>query len=415
MNAFRSIAVTASLVFCLLTPATADVVTDWNEIAIRATETAGLPPPPQTRIMAMVHAAIYDALNNIERRHATYAIDLPAPAGASAEAAVAAAAHGILTALLPQQRASLDGALNASLSKITETPSRADGITFGKEVAARLFELRKADGVSAKVGYTVREGATAYQLTPPMYAQPVLPLWGGMKPFLLRSATQFEVPGPPAPGSKEFARDFNEVKSIGGRGSTTRTNEQTATAIFWAGSEIPPLNVIARSMAAARKNTLMDNARLFAYLNMAMADSLIAGFEVKYRFNHWRPVTAIRNVNSAQDALLIADPKWEPLLVTPPHPEYPSAHCLATGAAEVVLRQFFGTEAINLSLVLPLSLGVERRYTSLSQLVKEMEDARVWGGIHFRAADEHGTHLGRQIGEFGLRQFLRPVADGTVR
>ncbi len=411
MNVFKAIAAATSLAFCLLSPARADMVTDWNDIAIRATDMAGLPPPPQTRAMAMVHAAIYDAVNAVERRHAPYAVDLPAPAGTSAEAAVAAAAHGILTGLFPLQRASLDGSLNTALSKIAEGSARTEGIALGKEVATRIFDLRKGDGVGAKVSYALREGPGAYQVTPPMNAQPVIPQWGGVKPFLLRSAVQFDVPGPPAPGSAEFMRDFNEVKSFGGRGSTTRTNEQTATAIFWAGSEIPPLNAIARSMAAARKNTLIDNARLFAYLNMAMADSLIAGFEVKYRFNHWRPVTAIRNAAQLQNLALTADAKWEPLLVTPPHPEYPSAHCLATGAAEVVLRQFFGTDAINTALVLPAPLGVERRYTSLAQLVKEMEDARVWGGIHFRTADEHGTHLGKRIAEFAMRQFLRPAAE----
>jgi len=243
-----------------------------------------------------------------------------------------------------------------------------------------------------------------------MNAQPVLPHWGVVKPFMLRSATQFPLPGPPAPGSAEFVRDFAEVKAIGGRTSTTRTNEQTATAISWAGSEIPPLNAIARSAALARKNGLMDNVRLFAYLNMAMADALIAGFEAKYRFNNFRPITAIRGAAASQSPSAMAEAQWAPLIVSPPHPEYPSAHCLATGAAGTVLCTLFGTDALSATQILPAPLGVERRYTSVTQLIKEMEDARVWGGIHFRSADEHGTQLGRQIAEFSMQRFLLPVA-----
>ena len=412
MNAPKTLLTTIGFAFSCLSPisANADAVTDWNIIAIQATETAGLPPPPQTRAMAMVHAAIYDTLNNVQRRHAIYAIELPAPSGALPDAAVASAAHGVLAALFPSQKVVLDAALSASLSKMTEGQSRTDGVAHGKEIASRLFELRKSDGVAGRVTYALREGPGVYRLTPPMNAQPVLPHWGGVKPFMLKSAAQFEMPGLPAPDSAQFARDFNEVKALGAKGSTVRSNEQTMIAIAWAGSEIPPLNAIARSTSAAHKLSLHDNARLFAYLNMGMADSLIAGFEIKYRTNGWRPVTAIRDAASLQNPALAADRAWEPLLVTPPHPEYISAHCLATGVAVVVMRQYFKTDSIDAALVLPVSLGVERRYTSLSQLAKEMEDARVWGGIHFRTSDERGTQLGGRIAEFAMQQFLQPVS-----
>jgi len=241
---------------------------------------------------------------------------------------------------------------------------------------------------------------------------PVLPHWPQVKPFVLTSPSQFALPGPPPLDSPAFIRNFNEVKDVGGRLSTTRTNEQTATAIFWAGSEIPPLNAIARALAAAKKTSVSDNARLFAYLNMAMADSLIAGFDVKYRVNFWRPITAIRNGAALGNSALTADPGWEPLLVTPPHPEYPSAHALATGAAAEVLTGFLGSDRVELALVQP-PLGVHRRWESLPQIVKEMEDARVWGGIHFRFSDEHGTQLGRRIGVYALQNILRPTGPAS--
>lgn len=278
---------------------------------------------------------------------------------------------------------------------------------MGREVAEKLFALRKSDGWDGKASYSFGSGSGVYQATPPMNAQPVLPHWRNVKPFMLKSATQFEFAGPPNPASAAFAKDFNEVKALGARTSAQRTNEQTAVAIHWAGSEIPPMNAVARAASTARGLNVADNARLFAYLNMAMADALIASFETKYAFNAWRPVTAIRNAATAGNGGIQADAAWEPMMVTPPHPEYPSAHSIAVGAAEVVLQRFFG-DKVSASYVYP-PLGVLRRWEGLSQISKEVEDARVWGGIHFRTAVEHGTQVGRKIGEYALKAHLQPV------
>jgi hypothetical protein len=415
MNILRALAAatcTTCVVFSASVPA--DVVTDWNQTAVKATEVAGLPPPPQSRALAIVHAAIYDAINAIDRRHAVYAIDMKAPTGASMEASVAAAGHGILTRLFPGQQATLDAALSTSLAPIADGDVKNQGLEVGREVAAKLFELRKTDGATAKGEYNFGIGPGVYQKTPPMNALPVLPHWRYVKPFVLTSATQFSPPGPPAPGSAAFAKDFNEVKKLGTRKSKSRTSEQTAIALFWAGSEIPPLNTVARAMSSSKNLGVVENARLFAYLNMAIADSLIAGFEAKYKFNAWRPITAIRGATSTGNRALVADANWEPLMVTPPHPEYPSAHCLATGAAAEVLVGFFGTDKVQVSLVQP-PLGFHRVYQSIPEIVKEMEDARVWGGIHFRSADVHGTRLGRQVGGHALQNFLQPVSLPAAR
>ncbi|MEO8186700.1 MAG: vanadium-dependent haloperoxidase [Burkholderiaceae bacterium] len=413
MNTLRLVAVaTCALQLALAPTARADVVTDWNQTAMQAAEAARLPPPPHTRVMAMVHAAIYDAVNAIDRRHIVYAVDVKAMSSASIEAAAAAAANGILTRVFPAQQMTLDAALAASLAQVADGDAKVQGVAIGREVAAKIFEMRKDDGANQKAQYSISSGPGVYQLTPPMNAQPVLPHWRSVRPFFLKSASQFAMEGPPAPNSAAFAADLDEVLQIGGRNSTKRTNEQTATALFWAVSEVPPLNALARRGAAEKNLSVADNARLFAYLNMAMADALIAGFEAKYKYNHWRPMTAIRapKLTGAQSAA--ADSSWEPMLVTPPHPEYPSAHCLATGAAAQVLVAFLGTDKIQIALTQPIPLGVHRSFTTVSQIVKEMEDSRVWGGIHFRTANEHGTRLGRQVGEYGMQTYLQPV--GTV-
>lgn len=387
--------------------ARADVVTDWNETAVRATEIAGAPVPVQMRMMAIVHAAIFDAVNAIEGKYASYAIEVAAAPGASAEAAAAAAAHGILERLFPPQKAMTDVALARSVKEIADGPAKTEGLRVGREVAERLFALRKDDGSAAQASYDFGKGAGVYQATPPMNMKPVLPHWRNVKPFVLTSAKQFPMAGPPPVVSAAFAKDFDEVKRLGSKNSTERTSEQTAIAIHWAGSEVPPLNAVARAVSAAKKLNLIDNARFFALLSMAMADSLIAGFEVKYELNYWRPVTAIRNAGLANNPAISADPAWESLIVTPPHPDYPSGHALGAGAAVAVLQAIFGSDTFPATYVYP-PLGVLRRWESFSQIAKEVEDARVWGGIHFRTADEHGTQLGRQVAEFALKTRLLP-------
>jgi hypothetical protein len=397
----------ASIILGAAPAARADVVTDWNQTAVRATEIAGAPVPAQTRMMAIVHAAIFDAVNAIEGKYASYAVEVSVTRSASAEAAAAAAAHGILERLFPVQKAMIDIALANSLKEIADGPARAEGMRVGREVAERLFALRKDDGSTGQTSYEFGKGAGAYQATPPMNMKPILPHWGKIKPFVLASATQFPMAAPHPLDSAVFARDLDEVRRMGSKTSTERTSEQTAIAIHWAGSEVPPLNAVARAASAAKNLSLSDNARFFALFTMAMADALIAGFEAKYRYNFWRPITAIRSGGLSSNSPMSADPTWEPLIVTPPHPDYPSGHCLGAGAAVAVLQAMFGDDNFSASFVYP-PLGVLRRWESFSQIAKEVEDARVWGGIHFRTADQHGTQLGRQVGEFALKTLLQP-------
>ena len=395
-----------SIILGMAHAARADVVTDWNQTAVRATEIAGAPVPVQARVMAIVHGAIFDAVNAVVGKYTVYAVDVKAAPTASAEAAAAAAAHGILEGLYPQQKPITDAALASSLAQIPDGPAKTDGIRLGQEVAEKLSALRKDDGSAAKQSYSFGRGPGVYQATPPMNANPILPQWRYVKPFIITSTKQFSFVGPPAITSAAFAKDFNEIERLGSRTSTERTNEQTAIAIHWAGSEVPPLNAVARA-AAAKGLNVVDTARLFALLNMAMADSLIVGFEAKYAFNFWRPITAIRNAESAKNPEIAADLSWESLLVTPPHQEYPAAHCLSAGAAVAVLRDVLGGDKLAASYVYP-PLGVLRQWDGLSQIATEVENARVWGGIHYRTSVEHGTQAGQEIAEFALKTQMRP-------
>jgi hypothetical protein len=385
-------------------PARADAVTEWNVIALNAT---ALPPNSilQSRALAIVHAAIYDAVRAVEPTRGAYAVEIGAPAGTSIEAAVVAAAHAALVRVARAQRSMLDAALNLSLAKIADGHGKTDGIALGTQIAERIVALRASDGAAAQATFAPRPGVGLYQPTPPQSLPAILPQWGAVTPFVLRSRTGLDFKGAPAAGSAQFARDFAEVRSVGARDSLTRTADQTAAAIFWTVQTAVPWHAAARAASAARGLSLADNARLFALLSLATADSQIVAFNEKYERPHWRPITAIRAAVDLNVPDLRGDAGWEPLLVTPPHPEYPSAHAVFSGAAEAVLRGFFRGDAVEVSVTAPGPFGVTRTFRSFSALSAEVEDARVWGGIHFRSADVDGAEVGRRIGERALREF----------
>jgi hypothetical protein len=297
--------------------------------------------------------------------------------------------------------------LNAALAKIADGQGKTEGIRIGTQVAEKLVALRSADKSDAAVTFTPQPGPGLYQLTPPQFMPAILPQWGGVTPFVLRDRSGLAFKGPPAFASAEFARDFDEVKSVGARNSTTRTADQTAAAIFWVAQTGVPWFAAARAHSAAKSLSVSDNARLFALLAMATADSQIVGFDEKYKRPHWRPVTAIRAATELNVPTLKGDPAWEPLLVTPPQPDYPSAHAIFSGAAEAMLRSFFGGDEINVSVTFPGPFGVTRSYRKFSEMTEEVDNARVWGGIHFRSADRDGSEVGRKIGAIVVRDFAK--------
>jgi hypothetical protein len=385
--------------------ARADVVTDWNAVA------ANLPiaaPPVQARVMAAMHGAVFDAINSIDPQHTPYRFAVQAPAGASKEAAAAAAAHAVLSGMAPPQRPAFDAELAASLGKIPDGQAKTDGVAVGKAVAEKMLAWRAADGFSAKASDNPGTAPGVWQRTPPAMAPGALPQLGAVTPFVLKSADQFPAKPRPALSSAEFARDFNEIKNLGGRNGGKRTADQTAVALFWSGNEVPMLNAAVRAAAQGRSLSVNDHARLFALLHMAGADATIALFKIKYAQNYWRPITAIRNAAGTGNGKLIADPSWEPLLVTPAHPEFPSGHATVTGAMAQVAREFLGSDEIKFSYVAPHGLGTMRSYASFTQIEKEMEDARVWAGIHFRSTDVESIELGRKIGAYAVASHMRP-------
>jgi hypothetical protein len=252
-----------------------------------------------------------------------------------------------------------------------------------------------------------------YQLTLPAFAPAALPHWGGVTPFLLKSADQVPLAGPPALQSATFATDQNEVQTLGAKPSATRTRDQTDAARLWIASTPVTDNDTARQLSTQKGLSVVENARLFALLNMAGADAYIACWQAKYRYTYWRPVTAIRDADRAGNGGITTDPTWEPLLPTPAHPEYPSGRTAYTSATARVLQEFLGDQ-VSVSLTNP-AVKVTRTYHSLGAMVQEVENARVWGGIHYRTAVAHGSELGRTVAEYGLKHHLRPVSTAAGR
>ena len=330
---------------------TADMVLQWNEVMRDTVRTAATSATYATRIMAITHAAMYDSVNALDRTHEPYLVDVLAHPKASREAAVAAAAHRALIALYPApaQVAVFDAKLAASLATIPDGKAEDDGVALGQSVADQILALRQNDGSGNVLPPYL--GGTApgqWRPTPSAFAPGREPHWRGVTPFALTSADQFRPDAPPALDSAEYAAAFNEVKELGSATSATRTADQTAMALYWnngAGTATPPghMNLLAQIVAEQQGNTLEENARLFAELNIAMADALISTWDAKYEYSFWRPVTAIRETPG--------NATWTPLISTPAHPSYTSAHSTVSGAAAVVLADFFGTD--NIAFTLP--------------------------------------------------------------
>jgi hypothetical protein len=385
---------------------------------------------------AMTHVAIHDALNAIDRRSLPYAFDGAAGPLASPDAAVATAARNVLVTLLAQLPdppvpqacrdagvASVEADYAAALAAIPDGPAKTQGVEVGAAAADAILALRSDDGSDTLLvdpAYPQGTEPGEYQFTP---GTPFAfaPGWGDVTPFVLRSSTQFP-PGPPyALTGKKYAADFNEVKRLGGDGTTTpseRTTEQTEIALFWVESSPLAWNRIARTVSAGEGLDLWENARLFGLLNMALADGYVGTFETKYELNFWRPVTAIRAADTDGNPNTDVDTTWAPLVTTPPIPEHDSGHSVEGGAAAQVLRRFFGTDAIsfeNCSMTLPAGSTctdvspVSRSYTSFTQAAAENGLSRILVGFHFRNAVDQGIQHGTRIGDRAFRLFLRPV------
>lgn len=400
------VAVTATIL-SLGSVASADIVTDWNIAALYAIRANRSSPPVASRALAILHVSIYDAVNGISRRYEPYAVPSGVPAGASIEAAASAAAHRVLIRLFPASAIVFDELHAAMLAAIADGQRKDKGLIWGEYVADQIVALRAHDGSDAVIAAPGGSGPGVWQPTPPQFAPYLLPQWGFVTPFAMPAADAFRPPGPPSLNSADYLADLEEVRRLGAAVGSTRTADQSQIAGFWAdgaGTETPPghWNSIAREVSANEGNTLEENARLFALLNVAMADSAICAWDAKYTYNFWRPVTAIR---------ASSDPAWSSFIPTPPFPDYVSGHSAFSGAAATVLAMFYGTDSIDFTIGSDALPGVDRSFDSFSAAASEAALSRLYGGIHFRSANEDGLRAGMAIGEWAMVHILQPKGN----
>jgi hypothetical protein len=404
MKAFRNLLAAAAVFLPAI--AQADAVLDWNETGVASVLAARQSPPEGARVMAMMHVAMFNAVNAIERRYTTYGFEAGAPAGASPNAAAAAAARSVLVGLFPDQRQAVDKAYAASLARLSGERGIEAGVALGERAGNDCLAMRGKDGVGM---VNVYRPIT----TPGVYIPTALTAshdWREVKPWVMKSPSQFRPEPPPALTSATWTRDYNEIKEIGASNSAKRTPEQTEVARFWTAVGVVTWNPIVRSLATSKPRSLVENARLFALVNMAASDAFVAVFDGKYAFNFWRPVTAIRNGDIDGNDATAPDAAWLPFVDTPMHPEYPCAHCISAAAVGAVLEAEFGTGRVPAtSMTSPTAPGAMRRFERIADYVKEVDNARIWGGIHYRNSTEVGERMGREIGRLVVASVLVPA------
>jgi PAP2 superfamily len=397
------IAALVSLLLALVTPAWADVATDANAKAAEiASRLAGT--PPAVRAMAFVQVSVFEAVNAITGRYPSSRVNITPPPGASVDAAVAASTRTVLLKLVPTQQAAIEADYQAALKSLPDSAAKAGGIAVGEQAAAAC--LAREDGMG--VPDTYRPHATAGVYVPTLL--PAVPNWGKRKPWVMSGGDQFR-PGPP-PGltSETWARDYNEIKAIGGKNSVQRSPEQTAIAKFWEATAPAVYWPVVRSVAATPGRDVTENARLLAVAAMAMDDGLVAVFDAKYTYNFWRPVTAIRNGDLDSNDATERDPSWTPFIDTPMHPEYPCAHCIVSASLGAVLEaELAGRPSPKLSSTSSTAGGVERTWSSVDEFVREVAVARIYDGVHYRNSTQVGSAMGKKIGELAVKSFPKPI------
>jgi VCPO second helical-bundle domain len=373
-------------------------VTYWDGLASQAFTAALTPPPDGAVISAYVGIAVYDSVMAIEGGYEPFAVDVDAPAGASPEAAVVAAAHAILVHYLPdQQQTILDPAYDQSLGTIPDGQAKEDGVETGAYVARVFIRQRADDGFRVPVEYVPPDPPIPGVWIPTAQSPPLGTYMPNMTPFSLRRSSQFRPGGPPRLSSRQWAREYNEVKEIGSRTSSTRTAEQTLAARFWGEPPIQQAHSSYRKFVTDHGLDIVDASRFMAMTTVVAADALIACFDAKYHYVFWRPITAIRAGDTDGNPDTVADPNWLPLLpATPNHPEYPSAHSCLTPSVGRVIAKFLGTREIDFTIPSLTGLG-DRHYDRVSDLEYEVTNARIWGGIHYRTSVEEGVRLGTKV------------------
>jgi len=387
--------------------ARADVIVDWN-VRANATMVAEGPkaagnPFAMARTLTIMHVAMSDAINACDPTMTSYLADLPKQPDASVLAAAHAAARTVLVALYPRQVDQIDPLYLSALAALPDDVAKVSGVRIGIQIARMMLAKREDDGVFDSTD-TYRPATS-----PGTYVPTGLPVASNVairKPFSMREHSQFRPGPPPSLHSALWARDVNETNEWGAANSARRDAAQTETARFWEQLGPPAWNQVARALSTNKPLSLAESARGFALLNLAMFDSYVAVFDAKYHYHFWRPITAIRNGDLDDNSLTQRDASWKPLIDTPPHPEYPCAHCAADGAAGIVLRSVYGAGPVPFTVTFAAMPGVERNYTSIQQMQNDISMARIWGGVHFRNSNEVGAALGTKVGAYVLGTTL---------
>jgi hypothetical protein len=399
-----------------------NAVIDWDAIAVTTVTTGNPILSPGSNFgggagiyLAYVHVAMYNAVNAIDHRFQSYGPDIPAPAGASPDAAAIAAAYNTLLYYFPDHAVSLANQYTASLAVIPDGAAKTNGIQVGEAAANAIITMRLSDGRGANVPYTYPSVPTpgVWIPTPPGFLSPQTPWVGQMVPFTMSTASQF-LPDEPPPDltSQEWADDYNQVKILGAVNSTVRTPQQTEIALFWTESTAKQYPRLFRALAVGHALGISDTARLFAIMWTAHADSFIGCMNAKYHFSFWRPVTAIQNGGIDGNPATIADPTWMPLGITPNHPEYPAAHGCITGAMAETLKGYFGTPNLNFTVSsTAFSPPHVHTFTSTKDLEQQVEDARIYAGFHYHHSVVQGIVLGQKVADQVLVNFFQPITS----
>jgi hypothetical protein len=390
-------------------PARADALITWNTIMMRSVVTAGGQSPPASFVYgAYVQAAVYNAVVAIEGGYQPYKSNLTASPDASVDAAVATAAHYVLLYYFPLQQANLDADYSTFMAGIPDGTAKSAGTQLGSEAAAELITLRHGDGLNADTGLTMPTPTPGvWQL--PTGVNPLVPWLSMLRPFMLESPDQFRPGPPPDLSSDEWAKEYNEVLVYGRRDSLVRTPEQTATARFWTAHPLLQYNLAYQQLVLSRGLNALEAARLMAMGNIVGADALVACFDAKYHYLFWRPAFAIPQGDTDGNPDTVGDPTFLPLIGTPPHPEYPSAHGCETGAQAEVFAEFLGTQHIDVDIPSAVVGVPAHHFTTANDLKQEIIDARVWGGIHYRGSDTVGANVGRKVAHWTLKQYFVPT------
>src|SRR5215469_9758785 len=390
-----------------MTAAVGNVVTDWDEKAVGIVQIGMVPPPPTAfRTMAILHTEMFDSVNSIERRYNPYMVRLPSAPDTSKEAAAAAAAAAVLVKLAPDAAADVQSTLTSYLATLPDGEAKSDGVKLGQEVAAKILEAREKDGALVADAYRPRTRPGVYIPTPITVGSQ----FPNVTPFALASPSQFRAKPPPSLKSAEWARDYNEIKDLGAKNSTKRTARQTEDARFWLLVGPRAANPLPRQIVIAKNMDLLDSARFMALASVAAVDAIIAVFDAKYKYEFWRPITAIRNGDIDGNPATERDATWQPIDATPMHPEYPCAHCIVSSSVAAVIEALLGSEDIpEVSLTSPFAPGVTHRFTNLRVYSDEVANARICAGFHYRFSTIAGREMGQKIGAYVVKTVMQPA------